>query len=532
MSETGPENTDGGISENPDSEIEQAVIKKKPLRCLIITLPSLVVLFIAAFLGYCSLSGVDFAWALGTSGWAAPPGSKLAGTDIGGKSLDQISEVVETLQDGFNSLSVWLVEDPAVLQIQNGDYFVSTSQDEFALSVAPPEFGFNVDITAMRREIALLDEKTKDPWKIGSRLKLWDEPPSIPVKLKTDPDKSRAFITAIKKEYDRAPVDARLDFSNRTIAPALDGLNIDVESTLENIPEDIEKIRDFPVKIEIVRTLPPVTDKDFSDIDVEKPLSEYTTKFSIWKRNRSTNIELVAARFEGSVIHPGEIFSFNQTTGPRTQSEGYLLAPMYRNHRPELSPAGGACQVSTTLYNTVLLSGMEIVERHPHSRPCGYVPYGRDAAVAYDSHVDLKFKNTLNHPVIIHQSVDRHKAGTITFEFYGHPSDRVNVKIGNAYSWIPRTDSMTTYIDDLSLDPGKEVVEDEGVNGIVQRAWRIWLDENGVEIKRENLSSDRIRPVGALIRRNPNTPDGFSENSTTVPGDSNEPSPESPPGAF
>ncbi|MFH1677081.1 MAG: peptidoglycan binding domain-containing protein, partial [bacterium] len=216
---------------------------------MIITLPTLAVLFIAAFFGYCSMSGVDVAWALGTSGWAAPPGSRLAGTDIGGKSLDQISSLVENLPNDFNSLSVWLAENPDAFQIQNNKYIVSTSPDEFALSVVPGEFGLNIDITAMRREIALLDEKTKDPWAIGSRLKLWDEPPTIPIKLKIDREKSSEFLTSIKSVYDREPVDARLDLANRTITSALDGLDIDIDSTLENIPEVIEKIGDFPVKI-------------------------------------------------------------------------------------------------------------------------------------------------------------------------------------------------------------------------------------------------------------------------------------------
>ena len=211
---------------------------------------------------------------------------------------------------------------------------------------------------------------------------------------------------------------------------------------------------------------------------------------------------MVASHFEGVVIQPGEVLSFDEVTGPRTAAQGYYLAPMYIRSRIELSPAGGACQVSTTLYNAALLAGLEIVEREPHSRPCSYVPYGRDATVAWGA-VDLKFRNNLDHPIILHQEVDRTSAGTITFEIFGHPRDRVYVEIGNAYSWIGRTESMTTYIVDTSLAPGEEVVEDSGTSGIHQRAWRVWYDEDGNELYTEELSNDIIRPVGALIRHNP-----------------------------
>jgi hypothetical protein len=173
---------------------------------------------------------------------------------------------------------------------------------------------------------------------------------------------------------------------------------------------------------------------------------------------------------------------------------------MYINRRVEMSPAGGACQVSTTLYNAALLAGLEIVERLPHSRPCSYVPYGCDATVAYGA-VDLKFRNTLDHSIILHQTVDYLGAGTITFEIFGHPDDRVHVEIRNAYSWLGRGEP--TYVIDRSLAPGEEVVEDSGVSGIHQRAWRVWFDGEGNELYTEELNNDVVRSVGALIRHNP-----------------------------
>ena len=154
----------------------------------------------------------------------------------------------------------------------------------------------------------------------------------------------------------------------------------------------------------------------------------------------------------------------------------------------------------------------------------------RDAAVAYESGIDLAFKNTLSHPIIIHQEVDYLGAGKITFEIFGHPDDRVNVEIGNAYSWIGG--GSPTYVVDTSLAPGTEVVEDAGVNGLTQRAWRVWLDNEGIEIRIENLTSDRVSPVGAYIRHNPSGDgaSGGTEESVVIDEVVDKPPPSS--GAF
>ncbi len=491
----------------------------------------LVALLVLAFIIYLSSAGIDLAYAIGASGWAAPPGTTLARRDIGGKSPDQVEGLIDQLSTDFGNLSVWLAET-SLISVADNEFTPSTALDEVAVSVSPTEIGLSLDVHSMRSEIADLGETSADPWSVPHRLRLWREPPVIPVRLSVDEEAAREFLNGTKSKVDREPVDASLDLANFRISPSRDGLKIDVDATVAKIPRTLEALDDLAVELVLDRVPPRITEDAFSGIDVKNPLADYTTRFPMYKRNRSFNIELIASRFEGVVIEPGEVLSFNGTTGPRTAKEGYLLAPMYENRRIIQSPAGGACQVSTTLFNAALLAGLEIVERSPHSRPCSYVPYGRDATVAYGS-VDLKFRNTLKHAIIIHQEVDRHKAGTIRFAIFGHPDDRVNVKITNAYSWVGRTESMDTYVVDTSLAPGSRVVDDDGVNGIFQRAWRTWYDSAGNEVRTEEISSDHIRPIGALIRYNPG-PDGESgigtgENPAPADEPSEEPSPDQPP---
>jgi vancomycin resistance protein YoaR len=538
MSDPDNENPETADSPSDDEQCEDydAGQTRRGSAALWFTTPLIIiVLLILAFGIYLSSAGVDMAWAVGTSGWVAPPGSTLAGHNIGGKTFDEVDSILGELAEEFSGLSVWLVEESLVLSVMEGDINLSTIAGEVAISVAPVDFGLSLDVHAMAVELASLDEKSGDPLLIRDRLELWAAPPTITIVLTIDERAVQEYMEGVKSTIDCEPINAELDLANRRIASARDGLAVDIDATIENIPTSLETLYDVPVELVIIHTEPDIQNDAFSGIDLDTPLGAYTTSFSTWKRNRSYNIMLIATHFEGVVIGPGEVFSFNETTGPRDYAQGYLAAPMYINRRVEMSPAGGACQVSTTLYNSALLAGLEPVERWPHSRPCGYVPYGRDATVAYGA-VDLKFRNTLDHPIIIHQVVDHLGAGTITFEIFGNPDDRVNVDIGNAYSWIGRTEPQ--YVIDTSLAPGQEVVEDSGVNGIHQRAWRTWFDDAGNELFTEDLSNDVVRPVGAYIRHNPvdggTTPDelrGSSSSGSSQPSDPapSEPKPDEPP---
>ncbi|MCL6451044.1 MAG: VanW family protein [Acetobacteraceae bacterium] len=128
-------------------------------------------------------------------------------------------------------------------------------------------------------------------------------------------------------------------------------------------------------------------------------LGEYAT-FVAGSENRAGNAGLAASLLNYTVVGPGDLFSFNQTVGPRTAERGFRPAPVIVGSGIAMEPGGGVCQVSSTLYNAVLAAGMEVVERHPHGLPVYYVPPGRDATVAYD-YLDLKFLNPRKTPVVV-----------------------------------------------------------------------------------------------------------------------------------
>jgi hypothetical protein len=143
--------------------------------------------------------------------------------------------------------------------------------------------------------------------------------------------------------------------------------------------------------------------------------SAFTTRFAGSGPDRKNNIALSAAGFNGRRLDPGEEFSFNRSTGPRTEARGYREANIILNGRFEKGAGGGVCQTSTTLYNAALLAGMEIKEAHRHSLPVSYVAPSFDAAVSGGT-MDLRFANPGPGPAFI-RSVFTGDA--LRVEFYG-----------------------------------------------------------------------------------------------------------------
>ena len=148
---------------------------------------------------------------------------------------------------------------------------------------------------------------------------------------------------------------------------------------------------------------------------VEKELSTFTSTIYDKDENRIHNIKLATEKLNNTILKSNETFSFNTTIGPMGEKDGYKKATGFDSSGKIIKvPAGGMCQISSTMYNTALIANLEIIERHPHSRRVYYVPVDKDATVYYDS-VDLKFKNTLQNDIKIFASTDGNNV-TITFK--------------------------------------------------------------------------------------------------------------------
>lgn len=148
-------------------------------------------------------------------------------------------------------------------------------------------------------------------------------------------------------------------------------------------------------------------------------IASYSTSFDSSQTGRSTNLRLAMKAINGKVLQPGQTFSFNGTVGERTAARGYKMGYVYSGGQAVPGIGGGVCQVSSTLFNAVLLANLGIVERHYHSLTVSYVPLGRDATVLWNSK-DFKFKNTLNYPIKL--VTEYNASGKLTIKIMTSPS--------------------------------------------------------------------------------------------------------------
>ncbi|OLN28090.1 cell wall-binding repeat-containing protein [Desulfosporosinus metallidurans] len=144
------------------------------------------------------------------------------------------------------------------------------------------------------------------------------------------------------------------------------------------------------------------------------PISQYSTNFDSSQANRTENIRLAAKALDGTLLAPGERFSFNGSVGERTAEAGYKEALIIEGDIFTPGLGGGVCQVSSTLYNAVIIANLEILEKHRHTLPISYVPPGQDATVAFPA-LDFKFRNSLDTSVLIRSTV---QGNTLTFQLY------------------------------------------------------------------------------------------------------------------
>ncbi len=138
----------------------------------------------------------------------------------------------------------------------------------------------------------------------------------------------------------------------------------------------------------------------------ESTAYEFSTQIKTKSKNRLNNIQLTCNKINEHIVNPGEEFSFCQTTGKSTESDGYKKADVIIGKKIVQALGGGNCQVSTTLYNAVLgVPELEVTERHPHGKKINYVPEGKDAAIAHGSK-DFKFKNNSDKKIKIYANVE------------------------------------------------------------------------------------------------------------------------------
>ena len=306
-------------------------------------------------------------------------------------------------------------------------------------------------------------------------------------------------IDAIYSEVKSEPQDAYYVEATETtdfeIHPDVDGVDfaISIEEAKAIVTEEGKEQYVIPLNI----TKANVTINDIGIEAFPYEVSKCETTYDASNRGRSENLRIAASKINGTVLMPGEQFSFNEVVGERTISEGYQNAAIYSNGQVVDGLAGGICQISSTLYGAALDANLQIDERYNHSFTTSYSKPGKDATVVYGVK-DLKFTNTRSYPIKIEVSVD---GGVCTFTIYGiKEENEYDVKI------IPVTTETTAFttqtIEDSSLPAGTTAVSQAGANGCKVTTYKeVYL--NGVQISREVISNDTYQVMTRIVRVGP-----------------------------
>ena len=311
-------------------------------------------------------------------------------------------------------------------------------------------------------------------------------------------------IDKIHSEVYKEPQNAYYTKDPFTVYPEVEGVDFDVEAAREILKEDKEE---YVIKLKI--TEPEITLEEIGTEAFPDQLSTFTTRYDVSDVDRSTNLRLASEKINGTVLAPGETFSYNKTVGARTVAAGYKNAKVYESGKVVDGIGGGICQVSSTLYNAALLANLEIVERRNHQFVTSYVGAGRDATVVYGQ-TDFKFKNTRKYPIRI---VVTTNAGILKISIFG-------LKEENEYTFKFNTKTVssipykTQYIEDSSLPAGTEKVEQKGANGLITETY-ITKMLDGKVVSTELLSKDTYSAMTRIIRRGTKKTSSSSKSTTT-----------------
>ncbi|HWQ71832.1 MAG TPA: VanW family protein [Desulfitobacteriaceae bacterium] len=397
---------------------------------------------------------------------------RIGGIAVGGCDRVQALEALEGALAKVKSIPVSFYKDDYIYQAQLGDLIMP------------------VDLNSLV-ESAWQNEQKRN-WYSGLASINLNHKVEYPVNFSYNPQKVAELMQVWDKKLGRTTKDAYLEIDGQGLLVIKEqaGEVINESATFQTLPASLAESGEIRLPIAVERQEPKITAAMLQDM---VQLSVYSTYYNTAEKNRSHNLGLAATSINKSLVKPGEVFSYNGTVGPRTPERGYLEAKIIVGNKYESGLGGGICQVSSTLYNAVLLAGLGIMERYYHNLAVAYVPMGRDATVDY-GHLDFKFQNNTAAPVYV-RSISQ--GGKLTVSIYGNAKYKQKIEITNVVNQTIPFNTITE--NDSTLEPGEQKVVQEGKPGYKVSAFRSTYDPNGKLITTEQLSQDFYQPLDKLI---------------------------------
>lgn len=387
--------------------------------------------------------------------------------------------------------------------------------NEHIVTVPVSEFGFSCDA----KDVA---EQAVELGKSGNIVKRYKESKEIEMNGKDlkiayqfSEDNIRAVLAEKCTVYDVKAKDAGLKktASGFVVTDGESGYALDVEASLSAVLSFLSNEWDGEqndVAVVMAETQPRGAGADLEK--VKDLLGSATTSYSSSGKSRCGNVERGASLIDGTLLYPGEEFSAYEKVSPISIDNGYFMAASYENGQVVESPGGGICQVSTTLYNAVLKSELQVTQRSNHSMIVTYVDPSKDAAIA-GTYKDLKFVNNLEYPIYIEGITEGKK---ITFNIYGVETRSPSRTVEYVSETVSET-PPTTKLSASGANFGSISTTQSAHKGLVAKLWKV-VYQDGVEVSRDpvNQSTYQMSPRIVSVGTGNATPEALNELNAAI----------------
>lgn len=379
------------------------------------------------------------------------------GVDFGGKTKDEVKNHFLEKNSKISG-TVFTLKSPQV-----------------TATVSAEEIGFGYDAELLSTQAMSIGRSEDIVTNMSIILQAYLQNVQLPAAYAYSKPDMDAVYEDLKEKIDIKPVDPLFNFeNNRVISFRLgsDGRTVDEDTLTEVILAQSrsallsEQPQVLTIAVPTRRVPSAVAEDKAKNMGIKEVVGEGTSRFIGSIENRIFNISLAATRLNGTIIKPGEVFSFNKAVGDISVFNGYRQAYVISGGKTVLGDGGGVCQVSTTLFRAALNAGLPIVERNPHAYRVSYYEAetgpGIDAAI-YTPTLDLKFKNDTPNHLLIQTYIDL-ETQRLTFALYGTKDDRqVSVSKPVIASETPAPEP--SYQDDPNLPKGEVKQVDFAASG-------------------------------------------------------------------
>ncbi|MBQ3973156.1 MAG: VanW family protein [Lachnospiraceae bacterium] len=414
-------------------------------------------------------------------GYVFVEGTSINGVDVSGMTEEEALSLVREQVDSALNASL-------TLKGKEEDQTVSLKASELGIVWSNPEIIDEAGAAGYGGNILSRYKNRKDAAREGR---------DFNVEYSFDREKIASLIKEKCSSFNREPENGKLEFKDGALkyVAGRNGTKLLVDESADAVSDFINgrwDMKDAQIDLKMDSLAYKGTEEELGQCT--SVLGTYTTYYYTSTWGRRENIATATGKICGTILKPGEEFSTLDTVCPFSFENGYQIASAYANNKVVESLGGGACQVSTTLYNAVLRAELKISERHNHSMTVSYVQPSEDACITSSGGLDFKFVNDTDYPVYIYGKAEN---GEVTMTIYGKEDRPENRDVEYQAQILSKTPSWTKHEKDKTLKKGKTRTE-YGYTGYTAQLVKI-VKEGGKEVSRDIVNKSSYAATPTII---------------------------------